>query len=384
VSQADFEKEGRRLREDVPNLTDNQIIVGLMQWMSKIGDGHTGCFPDMISQWDQAIPLQFGSFDDGFFVISAEPSHKDLVGARVLKIGDHTVDQVVQVLNGVIPRDNAQGLVRSRVDFMRYPQLLNGLNLLPDAERIPLTLETGGKERTVTVAAVPKDPEFNRITGLPHWVTAYEATEGPVPLYLKDRRKPYWFEQLPESKTVYFQFNSVSDTQEGTLADFVNGLFTFIEKQKIEKLIIDMRWNNGGNTKLLPPLIQSLIRSDLNREGHLFVITGRYTFSAGMNAATMMEQNLDAVFVGEPTPSSPNFVGESNLITLPYSGVRATISDLMWQRSWPTDRRTWVAPLLYAPPTFETYRAKRDPAMEAILDYGKRESKVEPVAEVKR
>jgi hypothetical protein len=115
---------------------------------------------------------------------------------------------------------------------------------------------------------------------------------------------------LPDSKTVYFQFNVVTGHSTETFSDFVNRLFTFIDEQKIEKLIIDLRWNNGGNTKLLPPLIQNLIRCDpINREGHLFVITGRYTYSAGMNAATLMERNADAIFVGEPTPSSPKLCG---------------------------------------------------------------------------
>jgi hypothetical protein len=89
-----------------------------------------------------------------------------------------------------------------------------------------------------------------------------------------------------------------------------------------------------------------------------------------MNAATFMERFTNATFVGEPTPSDPNFVGESNMITLPYSGTRVSISDLYWQSSWPTDRRTWIAPFLNAPPSFDAYKSKRDPALEAILTFG--------------
>jgi hypothetical protein len=49
--------------------------------------------------------------------------------------------------------------------------------------------------------------------------------------------------------------------------------------------------------------------------------------------------------------------------------MRGSISDLYWQSSWPLDYRTWIAPLLYAPPSFALYRANRDPALEAILAY---------------
>ena len=53
--------------------------------------------------------------------------------------------------------------------------------------------------------------------------------------------------------------------------------------------------------------------------------------------------------------------------------MRASISDLYWQNSVAMDYRTWIGPTIYTPPTFETYRAKRDPALEAILAYQPKE-----------
>jgi hypothetical protein len=370
VSQAEFEDEVRTLSDEIETLTDNQIRVRIMRLMATIGAGHTGCYPDMVPGWTKTVPLQFELYREGIYIISADSTHADLVGARVLRFGGHPAERVIEALDPTISQDNSQGLWRSGGSAMRFPQILNGLGLLPDAERIPLTIrDTKGKQRKVTVAAVPTDPQFNRIVGHPRWATAYEKAPGPLPLYLRDRRKFYWFESMPDGKSVYCQFNSVSDGTTETLSGFVDRLFEYIAANHIEKLIIDMRWNNGGNSKLLPPLIAGLIRSDVNRNGHLFVIVGRYTYSAAMNAATLIERFTNATFVGEPTPSSPNFVGESNIVTLPYSRTSVSISDLYWQSSWPTDRRTWIAPFLYAPPSFEAYKTKHDPAMEAILTY---------------
>jgi hypothetical protein len=370
VSQAEFEDEVRTLSDEIETLTDNQIRVRIMRLMATIGAGHTGCYPDMVPGWTKTVPLQFELYREGIYIISADSTHADLVGAQVLRFGGHPAERVIEALDPTISQDNSQGLWRSGGSAMRFPQILNGLGLLPDAERIPLTIrDTKGKQRKVTVAAVPTDPQFNRIVGHPRWATAYEKAPGPLPLYLRDRRKFYWFESMPDGKSVYCQFNSVSDGTTETLSGFVDRLFEYIAANHIEKLIIDMRWNNGGNSKLLPPLIAGLIRSDVNRNGHLFVIVGRYTYSAAMNAATLIERFTNATFVGEPTPSSPNFVGESNIVTLPYSRTSVSISDLYWQSSWPTDRRTWIAPFLYAPPSFEAYKTKHDPAMEAILTY---------------
>src|SRR5687768_14934086 len=76
ISQAQLESEAQRLRSEVPNLTDNQIAVGIMRLMAKIGDGHTGLFPDLITAWN-GVPMQFGLFEEGLFITTADPKYAD-------------------------------------------------------------------------------------------------------------------------------------------------------------------------------------------------------------------------------------------------------------------------------------------------------------------
>ena len=101
------------------------------------------------------------------------------------------------------------------------------------------------------------------------------------------------------------------------------------------------------------------------------MIIGRGTFSAAQNCTTDIEMHTKAIFAGEPSGSSPNFIGESIPFALPYSKMTGTVSDLYWVRSWPMDYRPWIAPQLYAPPTFALFKENRDPALEAILAYPK-------------
>ena len=83
--------------------------------------------------------------------------------------------------------------------------------------------------------------------------------------------------------------------------------------------------------------------------------------------AAQLERYTPAVFVGEPTGSSPNFVGETNFVELPYSKVRVSLSNLYWQNSNAQDRRTWIPPRIPVAPTFASYMAGRDPALDAAL-----------------
>jgi hypothetical protein len=106
----------------------------------------------------------------------------------------------------------------------------------------------------------------------------------------------------------------------------------------------------------------------VNQRGRLFVIIGRRTFSAAMNCASLLELHTPATFVGEPTGSRPNFVGESTSFLLPYARYRVFCSSRYWQHVTSTDERPWIAPEIVAEPTAADYAANRDPAMAAILD----------------
>ncbi len=364
MSRAEFDAFIAKLNNEIPKLTDQQIIVRMMMLMQKLGDGHSSLRELPISK-DKLLPVQFYLFKEGLFIITtATNENEDLLGSQVLRIGDKTVEQVMDALVPVISRDNKMWLKYISPIFMRNPVVLNGLGLIPSMEKVELTVrDIKGIMRTVTLTGNSGRPT-------PEWITVRSKTTTSEPLYLKKRTLNFWFEYLPESKTVFFQFNAVANSQEESLAVFCERLFKFINENDVERLVIDMRWNGGGNNFLNRPLVHGLISNQkINQRGKLFVIIGRNTFSAAMNGATEIGKHANPIFVGEPTGSSPNFVGETIRFDLPYSKITGSISDLYWQSSVAMDYRTWIAPELYAPPSFELFKANRDPAMEAITSY---------------
>jgi hypothetical protein len=361
-----FDAFAHGLNDNIPKLTDHQIEVGFMKLTRMAGDGHTGVYPRyLLPQSRRAIPVEFYWFEEGVFITDAAPAHKELAGLQVLRVGDHAVAKVLEACDPLISRDGSEMWPRLLAPkTLGQPQLLNGLGLIPEDDKVTLTLrDSSGKESTVTLTADAGEPGDD-------WVSARANAPGPEPLYLKKRKAGYWFEYLPDSKTVYFQYNRILDDPGESIEKFCARLFEFIDKNEVEKLVIDMRWNMGGNNLLNRPLVRGLIRCDkINHRGKLFVIVGRNTFSAAQCGATQIERYTEATFVGEPTGSSPNFVGESCMLELPCSKMLAFISDLYWQNSVAMDYRTWIGPQIYSPPTFAAFRAKRDPAMEAISAY---------------
>lgn len=376
LSREEFDATAKKLHDAIPRLTDLQISIEMMKFVAKVGDAHTMVFgfwerPEFL----QTIPVELFLFEEGLFITEADSRYEDLLGAQVIRFGGHTIPEVLQALDPIISRDNDMaGLKVMGLMRMRNLPLLHALGVIPDPDKVSLSIkDREGKQRTVTLPANARIPSRKLWDGLPPgWKNSYELSPEPLPLYLKNVYASHWFEYLPETRLVYFQFNRVMDDPKESLARFCDRLFKFINGHEVEKLVIDLRWNPGGDTYLLTPLIHGLIRCEkLNQRGRLFTIIGRRTFSAAQNAATFIERHTNAIFVGEPTGSSPNFIGEETEahFDLPFSKLTVNVSYLFWQSSWPTDYRPWIAPLIYTPPRFELYRANRDPAMEAILAY---------------
>jgi tetratricopeptide (TPR) repeat protein len=380
ISEPDFDAAVGRLAHELPDLSDWQIVARIMALLRPLGDGHAFILPDQEKPDQLALPVKFYLFAEGLFVAAVADEYRQLLGAQVLKVGDHAVDDVLAAIEPLLSRDNAQQVRWMGPEMLRWTPLLHAVGLIADPGETTLSVRFPDKTTgEVTVASVPGLLHFPTVAPHPGptgprpagWISVCDAATAPIPLYLRNCDLLYWFEYLPEHGLVYFQFNGVADQRPETLAAFCDRLFAFIDSRQVSKLVVDLRWNGGGNTFLVQPLLHHLIGcATINQPGGLYVIIGRGTFSAAQNTATAIERETNAVFVGEPSGSRPSFIGETVPFQLPHSKAMVNVADLYWQTSWPMDHRPWIAPELYAPPTFEAYSQNRDPAMEAVLGCG--------------
>lgn len=361
-----FQSAIERLLAEVPSLSDQQILYRLMQISAMLGDGHTGLYGTAgppphatISLDGRTLPVMFNSFSDGLFVVAGQGPGRELVGARVVQFGPVSTAEVFRRLAAYRGSDNAVTLrwLGSRF-FVREAALLEAIGATDSANAVTLTLEWPGGART-RVALPSGDFDFPRKLRPP--------SAGDAPLYLQRVDTPYWAVPLPDSHAVYFQFNQVRDAETGpSIAEFALTLDGLLESSDATRLVMDLRHNNGGNNGLLAPLLRVVGGFAVQPSHHVYVITGQNTFSAAQNLLTRVEQLTGAVVVGEPSASSPNFVGEETTVVLPWSGLAGSISSLYWQDSGPNDSRQWIAPDIPVPTTAVDYFAGRDPVLETL------------------
>jgi hypothetical protein len=340
----------------MPHLSDAAMTPEIQRLLAHLGDGHTllgGPLP-------RQIPLSFYDFSDGMFVIDA-PEECRCIGERLVSLGATPIQDAVRKITPFLSVDNAMGVRLQAPVYLRSTPYLRAADIAPSEAEVAVSL--AGPRGQHVFAAKPTDtPSFRR--RLP---PSKLATAGPVPLYLQHVNDNYWFEILPDGRSLYFQFNQVLDMPGNSIEQFAVKLRTALGSARIRNLVVDIRLNSGGNLNLFPPLLRAIITFETTRTGaRTYAIIGRQTFSAAQVFVNDLDRYTSAVFAGEPTGSRPNFVGESAPTVLPYSGLQMTIST-RYHQSDDQDRRTWIAPKIPVELVSEDYFANRDPVLDAVL-----------------
>jgi tetratricopeptide (TPR) repeat protein len=370
-SKEDLEKEINRIDALLPKLTDMQITIEFMKLMVEVGDGHTMFYAMRDNaELKKCVPVEFYRFKEGLYIVQAEKEYKDLLGLKVTAIEGKSPDEFMDALKPILSSDNPQTLKGMAVLRMRHTAIVHAMGLAASPDELQLTvLDKAGQSKKIKLPGSNSIPSRKLWDGLPdNWVSL--ENQIPVrPFYLKDRYNYYWFQYLPDEKTVWFQYNRVLDNESKPYVKFLDSLFSFIANNEVQKLVIDLRNNNGGNGELSYPLIHRIVKSEkIDQWGRLFVIIGRKTFSAAGICITLLEKHTSAIFAGEPAATSPNFIGEEFEFELPYHHLWGNISDREHHYANAVDYRVWIQPTIYAEPSFGDFIKGNDAVWERILD----------------
>lgn len=377
MTRFQFEKAVSDLDARIPSLSENQIAMEFAKIVTMVGDGHTRVVPLFEpTQRFRTFPVSIYVFKEGVFIQAADKAYSEAVGGRIVKIGNASIEQVIAKLSEYVPAENEMGLKNAVPLYLGSPEVLQALGFISDTEKVPFLIEKNGRQFTVDLE--PKG-SISEMIGKPvglDWIYARPA-DADQPPWLKRSQNGYWgesggyrFDYVKESKLLYIQLNQVLDMPERPLAQFFQEIVNFARSNEVEKLVLDVRYNGGGNNGLVPLIVRPIIQLEkLDQKGKFFVLIGRQTFSAAQNLVNALEKFTNATFVGEPTGSHVNMYGDARRFTLPNSKMTVRASTLWHQDNIELDKRIWTPPHIAAPLSFADYSRNIDTAMQAVLNY---------------
>ena len=379
VPEAEMDRAVATLSREIPRLSDRQIVVRMMGIVALLNDGHSGVIPAPVFKMDHSYPIRLDRFADGIYIVAARPDMQSIIGAHVTMIGIRSAASVWDSISVVASGDNVYSRWGNVPLLLTAPETMEGLGLSRADSLVLTVVRADGTTTRVAVAAVAAPFDMQ-------WVSAgWDGPAGAVAhlnttsLVEQHRRAPYWFAQV--GGMLYAQINQVNDSRDTvplgadravvTLDGLAQRLLERVEAGGADRLVLDLRFNGGGNNRLTRSFVQRLSASTaINQKGHLFVITGRRTYSAAMNFTSLLEDRTAALFVGEPPGGTPSHYGDATGFTLPQSKMTFRVSTLHWDIGvQPSDVREAMEPDLPAPPTYAQLRAGTDAPLDAIARY---------------
>jgi hypothetical protein len=379
-----FQEHLADIRAQLPQLTDAEVTMKMAAAIALADNPHTRLYLLRNATELRRMPIRLWWFHDGLRVVRTTKEHQQLLGCRVDSIGGRPSriarDMVAPAFAGP----------PSWVDYksvysLTSPEALKGTGVVRDMESVDYALSGCDAAGRVSLKPLPLVRSEDSVEAWwdltplhssagAGWVQALQSSRKKLPLYLRNPNSNYWFEYLPDGQTLYFQYNRSSDMKGENTEAFTKRLMTELQRRPVKAVVIDFRFNTGGNLHLGADLMKKL--QEQTKGMDRWIITGRSTFSAGITHVASWREAGNVTIVGEPVGDDMEFWSEGGNIKLPNSGYDAHFANGRHSYSpapCPAEIYCYNLSAASLDPdvpislTWAQYSSGRDPAMDFVM-----------------
>ena len=378
-----------KLETQVATASAASFELELARIVALADNAHTGSPAGFRSRRYARVPLRFVPLGDQFYVLRADTTNADLLGARVVAIDGKPIRDVRSVAH-TLWGGTAAWRDRHVPFFIESPDQMQALGVAASDDAVNYRFELrNGRTVDRRVVAAPPD-ESREVWGTSRWLSPEPLdSDGGAWRMLATRDKTPWAFLEPTTmfrtrhatdlNALVIQLRANHDVPGQTISAFLQSATSEIQRVRPQHLVLDLRTNSGGdlnNTRDFVKSLPSLV------PGKIFVLTSPWTFSAAISTTGYLKQaGGDRVtIVGEMVGDRLEFWAEGRLLRLNFTG--AAMSYSTQRHDYKTGCRPYtdchgpvvrnpiavptLAPAIEAPLTLESITSGRDPAMEAV------------------
>lgn len=369
-------------------LSDESFLLTLLRVAALSRNAHEGVHGGPLPS--TRLPIRMIWFSDSLVVARASQEYQALLGARVERIEGLAPDELLSALRPYSGGTNEYVRWNS-LWLVELGGMLHAAGVARDPQGLALRIRRrDGSMEDVRLPFVSRAAAASGASPPRLWSSAAYASErahgwrsalkdNVQPLYLQEDEEPFRIVRLPERDALYVQFraNSTADAGGKDIQAFVASVRAAVASLKPRNLVLDLRFDIGGDIDQTRGLARELVGAV---PGRLFVLIGPYTFSAGIVFAAAMKREGEGrvMLVGDTVGDRLRFWSEGRQVCLPRSAICLRQSDGLWDLiagcgTHPNcygdrlDARVdSLEPEVRAPITSAAWLSGRDPGMEAI------------------
>ena len=324
LEEKEFKNEIEKLKSDLSQLSDLEITLRLAEIFAEIGDTHTAL--DNTQFLSEYYPFFLKKFEAGYRVITTDQQYQEILGAKLISINDYSVEELKQKLSGIITADNQISLDYRLSSFLNLKEILSYLEIVETDNEF--LFEKEGEKITINFEPLKIKNIAENSSSLVklNYQPGYVRTNAD---------QLFWSDYLAEEKILYFQYNSCWSRELAAkhgqpnpeLPSFEaekSKIFNLIDSKKINKMVIDLRFNSGGDSSQGTKFAEELSR--FNDQFDTYVVIGADTFSSAIINALDFKNEMNAYLIGTATMGKPNHYGEVRAFNLPNTELRVSYS----------------------------------------------------------
>jgi hypothetical protein len=281
----EFVREKTRTSESITDsMTNEEFVILLNQFLSHINDGHTSIyFPKNEDEIKKVLPLKFKISSDGIFVENSTKEYTRLIGNQLLEINKVPIAEWLIKTRAFEPSENISGEYYSLVKMisnLRFAKKIIGI------EKIEFTFKNNeGNTYAIEVPYleqvefIPEKSaiDFNNDNELLYWSLigknkdiGYLAWNSILSREVVEdvyKNRPKWVQG-----NLDWAYSYLKEHQSGNIEQDIQRIPSLYEQfyllanamkaNNSKYLIIDLRYNSGGMTPLVKPLLYILFGTD--------------------------------------------------------------------------------------------------------------------------
>ena len=248
-------------------------------------DSHTEIIVD--SYIRESLPIKFKVIDGDVRVIGVNNDDKELMFGKLLSVNEVDINVLIDDISKVVSYSTDEWLDVMIADWLHLKMRLKSL---------PSFANNGGNftYKILLDDGSIKDVSFesDKMYG--------DTVDIKLP-FKYGRGFNYSYEVIDDYLRI--GYSSCKEDYKDQMSDFIHLIDGVIEEYKLDKVILDLRGNSGGNSRIILPLINYLSNYNVT------VLVNEEVFSSGLHAIDELRK-INATFVGSNIGSQFNRFGD--------------------------------------------------------------------------
>ena len=330
IGEKEWGNKKKTLRDKIKDpLTVAEYYFALKGLIISLGDAHTLL---RFEEADKGLPLSFDWVEEGLVIL--EDYGEFNKGDLILKIGDKEPLDLLHHLDRMVSSENIYWVKNDSKRLLQKRSVLEYLDLV---------------ENDTVLFSIDRNGEVFKLTS-PFEVK--RSREEELEEIIADRHG--WYIDQDNNLALFYVKVCFNDEE---FKKEVEDFFAAVKRSEIENVIIDVRENIGGDSRVMEAFMRQLPidryitygttiryselaakRAGMRRtkgastyppstrrvepvedpfQGNVFILTGNQTFSSGNWIAVVFYDNDLGTVIGEPTGNAPSSFGDMLSFQLP-------------------------------------------------------------------